>query len=198
MKHSDQEDCTALLLAWQDGEPEALEQLTPLVYDELRRLARAKMRGERVGHTLQTTALVNEAWLRLADITQVQWQSRAHFFAVAAEVMRRVLVDHAHAHQAQKRGGTAVRVEFDEALPFVINDPLEIIALDEALKRLTQFHPQLAQVVVMRFFADLDGKEIAEVLGVTPGRVSQLWKLAQAWLRRELGGAESASAEQKA
>ena len=198
MTISVQEDCTALLLAWQGGDQEALGRLTPLVYDELRRLARAQMRGERVGHTLQTTALVNEAWLRLADAPQVQWQNRAHFFAIAAQVMRRVLVDHAHAHQAQKRGGTAVRVEFDEALPFVINDPLEIIALDEALKRLTQFHPQLAQVVVMRFFADLDGKEIAEVLGVTPGRVSQLWKLAQAWLRRELGGAESASAEQKA
>ena len=195
MKHSTQEDCTALLLAWQDGEPEALEQLTPLVYDELRRLARARMRGERVGHTLQATALVNEAWLRLADITQVQWQSRAHFFAVAAQVMRRVLVDHAHAHQAQKRGGTTVRVEFDEALPFAINDPLEIIALDEALKRLAQEHLQAACVVEMKFFAGLAGQEMAEVLGVTPGRVSQLWTFAQAWLRRELGGAESAGRE---
>ncbi len=186
MKFSDQEDCTALLLVWQDGNQEASERLTPLVYDELRRLARAQMRDERVGHTLQTTALVNEAWLRLADARQVQWQSRAHFFAVAAQVMRRVLVDHARSHQAQKHGGTLVRVKMNEDLLVAANRSLEIIALHEALERLAQAHPQVARVVDMKFFADLEGKEIAEVLGVTPGRITQLWKFGQAWLRREL------------
>jgi RNA polymerase sigma factor (TIGR02999 family) len=195
MKDPDANDFTQLLLAWSHGEPAALEQLAPLVYDELRRLARVKMRGERNGHTWQTSDLVNEAWLRLADVRRVQWQNRAHFFAVAARLMRRVLVDHARSHNAQKQGGALMRVEFDQALWVASERSPEILALEDALQQLECAYPKVAQVVEMKFFAGLEGAEMAEVLSVTPGRVSQLWKFGQTWLRRELGGTEALIAE---
>ncbi len=186
MNTPESQDFTGLLLAWRDGEAAALEELLPIVYAELHELARQQMRGERGGHTLQPTALVNEAYLRLLDTRRVQWQNRAHFLAVAAQMMRRVLVDHARERQAQKHGGALVRVSFAEALAVAEDRLPEILAVDEALEKLSRAHPQVARVVEMKFFAGLEGKEIAEVLGVTPGRVSQLWKFAQAWLRREL------------
>lgn len=177
---------TQLLLAWREGDRSALDRLMPLVYEELRRLAGHYMRGERTGHTLQTTALVNEAYLRLVDHKNIQWQNRAHFFAVAAQAMRRVLVDHARSRGYAKRGGSSHRVTFDEgALISQPQDP-DLLALDEALSRLSAIDPRKAQIVELRYFGGLSVEETAEVLNVSAVTVMREWSKAKAWLFREL------------
>jgi RNA polymerase sigma factor (TIGR02999 family) len=177
---------TRLLVDWRGGDQAALEQLIPLVHDELRRLARRHMAHERVGHTLQATALVNEAFVRLIDVRQVKWQDRAHFFAMSSRLMRRVLVDFARSKGYQKRGGGAQKVSFDEAL-VVTNEPgQDLVGLDDALNALAAFDARKAQVVEMRFFGGLSVEETAEALKVSVDTVMRDWKLAKAWLLREL------------
>ena len=179
---------TTLLLAWGRGDETALDQLIPLVHDELRQLARRHMAGERPGHTLQATALVNEAYLRLIEVNQVRWQNRAHFFAMASRVMRRILVDAARARGYQKRGGGAETVSLDEAL-LVSGEPRQdLIALDDALNALAAFDLRKSQVVEMRFFGGLSVEETAEALHVSADTVMRDWRLAKAWLVRELSG----------
>jgi RNA polymerase sigma factor (TIGR02999 family) len=177
---------TRLLVDWRGGDQAALEQLIPLVHDELRRLARRHMAHERVGHTLQATALVNEAFVRLIDVRQVKWQDRAHFFAMSSRLMRRILVDFARSKGYQKRGGGAQKVSFDEAL-VVTNEPgHDLVGLDDALNALAVFDARKAQVVEMRFFGGLSVEETAEALNVSVDTVMRDWKLAKAWLLREL------------
>jgi len=177
---------TKLLIDWRGGDQSALEQLIPLVHEELRRLARRHMAHERVGHTLQATALVNEAFVRLIDVRQVKWQDRAHFFAMSSRLMRRILVDFARSKGYQKRGGGAQKVSFDEAL-FVAREPgQDLVALDDALTALAAFDGRKAQVVEMRFFGGLSVEETAEALNVSVDTVMRDWKLAKAWLLREL------------
>ena len=179
---------TTLLLAWGRGDETALDQLIPLVHDELRRLARRHMARERVGHTLQATALVNEAYLRLIEVNQVRWQNRAHFFAMASRVMRRILVDAARARGYQKRGAGAEKVSLDEAL-LVSGEPRQdLIALDDALNALAAFDLRKSQVVEMRFFGGLSVEETAEALHVSADTVMRDWRLAKVWLVRELSG----------
>jgi len=180
---------TQLLVDWSNGDDRALELLLPLVYEELRRLARHYMSAERSGHTLQTTALVNEAYLRLADCRRVRWQNRVHFFALAATLMRRVLVEHARAHDRRKRGGGALKVALNEGATLAPERSRELLALDEALDRLAEIDPRKSRVVELRFFAGLSNEEIAEVLKVSPNTVTRDWKMAEAWLRRELTNA---------
>jgi len=180
------QDVTQLLLAWRSGDNAALDQLVPLVYDELRRLARLYMRGERAGHMLQTTALVNEAYLRLVDVNKVQWQNRAHFFAIAAQTMRRILVEYARARHYAKRGGGAQQVSLDEAMVVSEARVAEVVALDEALQSLATFDQRKSQMVELRFFGGLSIEETAEVLGVSPGTVMRDWTLAKTWLQREI------------
>lgn len=177
---------TELLLQWRGGDESALEQLMPLVYDELHRLARQCMRRERAGHTLQTTALVNEAYLRLANSSRVQWQDRAHFFAIAAQLMRRVLVDEARKRLNQKRGGELTRIELDIAQVSSGPRDFDLLALDEALNRLAQFAPRKSQVVELRFFGGLSIEETAVVLGVSADIVKREWRTAKLWLLQEL------------
>ena len=182
------EQDTELLLAWRLGEESALEKLTPLVYEQLRRLAHRYMRGERAAHTLQTTALVNEAYLRLIDGQQVKWQDRAHFFAVSARLMRRILVDWARTREAQKRGGEPQRVTLDEALLVARGHGEDLLALDEALQKLASVDVRKSQVVEMRFFGGLSVEETAEVLNVSLDTVLRDWRLAKLWLLQELSG----------
>ncbi len=182
------QEITQLLLAWRDGDQAALEKLTPLVYAELHRLAKSYMFGERPGHTLQTTALINEAYLRLIDWKNVRWQGRAHFFGVAAQLMRRILVDFARARHYTKRGGGAQQVSLDEAVTIHEDRSAEFIALDEALKSLTEIDPRKSQVVELRFFGGLSAKETAEVLKVSQRTVEREWNAARTWLYRELRG----------
>ncbi len=180
------EEITQLLLAWGGGDETALERLMPLVHTELKRLAKRYMNRQRSGHTLQTTALVNEAYLRLIDSSRVQWQNRAHFFAISAQLMRRILVDAARAKHNLKRGGGAQVIALDEA-PDVFNEQAaELIALDEALKALASFSPRLSQVVELRYFGGLSEEEIAEVLKTSTRTIRRDWKLARTWLYREL------------
>ena len=182
---------TTLLLAWGRGDETALDQLIPLVHDELRQLARRHMAGERPGHTLQATALVNEAYLRLIEVNQVRWQNRAHFFAMASRVMRRILVDAARARGYQKPGGGAPTVSLDEAL-LVSGEPRQdLIALDDALNALAAFDLRKSQVVEMRFFGGLSIDETAEALQVSRDTVKRDWRMAKLWLLRELRGADS-------
>jgi RNA polymerase sigma-70 factor (ECF subfamily) len=178
-------DVSTLLRAWSDGDRCALEQLTPFVYDELRRLARRYMKRERPGHSLQTTALVNEAWMRLVDYKRMQWQDRAHFFAVSAQLMRRILVEHARRHNL-KRGGGVQHVPLDEALVMCGDRATDVVALDDAMNALARFDPRKVQVVEMRFFGGLSVEETAEVLKVSPVTVMRDWSAAKAWLHREL------------
>jgi RNA polymerase sigma factor (TIGR02999 family) len=180
-------EITRLLVAWSTGDEAALEQLMPLVYDELRRLARRYMHGERPGHTLQTTALVNEAYLRLVNWRDVQWQNRAHFFAVSAQIMRRILVDFAREKLYLKRGGGTVRVSLSEASYLPEGPGADLVELDEALTALASVDSRKSQVVEMRFFAGLSNREVAEVLKVSEGTVMRDWRLAKVWLLRELG-----------
>ena len=186
-------DITLLLRAWRAGDPSAFDRLTPLVYGELRRLACKYMQQERPDHTLQATALVNEAYLRLVDIRAVDWQDRAHFMAIAAQTMRRVLVDAARARAAEKRGGGMERADYGangfdlDAMPAPGRDrALEICALDEALDALARMDPRRARVIELRFFGGLTVEETAEILQISPQSVMRDWKLARAWLTREL------------
>jgi RNA polymerase sigma factor (TIGR02999 family) len=177
---------TRLLARWTQGDEAALEQLVPIVHDELRRLARRHMARERPGHTLQPTALVNEAYLRLVDLKQMQWQDRAHFFAMAARLMRRILVDVARSHGYQKRGGGAKQVSFTEALDVAESQPTDLVALDEALEALAHVDGRKSQVVELRFFGGLSIEETAEVLKVSRETVKRDWTFAKMWLRRHL------------
>jgi RNA polymerase sigma factor (TIGR02999 family) len=181
---------TRLLVDWRAGDQAALDQLMPLVHDELRRLARRHMAHERVGHTLQATALVNEAFVRLIDVRQVKWQDRAHFFAMSSRLMRRILVDFARSKGYQKRGGDAQKVSFDEALIVTHEPGQDLVALDDALDALAAFDARKAQVVEMRFFGGLSVEETAEALQVSVDTVMRDWKLAKAWLLRELKQSE--------
>jgi len=184
------QEVTRLLLAWNNGDQAALEQLMPLVYAELRRVARRYMGRERAGHTLQTTALVNEAYLRLIDASQVQWQNRAHFFAVSAQLMRRILVDYARSHNYVKRGGEAHRVSLDEAVVVSAEPAPDLVALDDALKSLAEIDGRKSRVVELRFFGGLSVEETAEVLKISPRTVMSDWSLAKAWLLRALSKKE--------
>lgn len=187
-------EITRLLVAWGGGDESALERLIPIVYDELRHLAHRYMSRERPGHTLQTTALVNEAYLRLVNWREVQWQNRAHFFGVSAQMMRRILVDFARDRKYLKRGGGALRVSLGEAASFTECPSADLVALDEALTELTKMDQRKGQVVEMRFFGGLSVKEVAEVLKVSEETVMRDWRLAKVWLLRELGredGSES-------
>ena len=179
-------EVTRLLQAWGKGEDSALERLVPLVYEELRRRARGYMAGERQGHTLQTSALVNEAFLRLVDARQVNWQDRAHFFAVSARLMRRILIDYARSRKYQKRGGGAQPVSLDEALVMDREPGADLVALDDALKSLAAFDERKSRVVEMRFFGGLSAEETAEVLKVSADTILRDWKMAKVWLLREL------------
>jgi RNA polymerase sigma-70 factor, ECF subfamily len=185
--HSPKE-ITQLLVAWADGDESALAELTPLVYGELHRLAHHYMGRERSGHTLQTSALVNEAYVRLIDWKNVRWQNRAHFFAVSAELMRRILVDFARARGYQKRGGGVRAASLDEAA--LVSDDLgaDLVALDEALSALANLDARQSRVVELRFFGGLTNRDVAEVLKVSEGTVRRDWSLARAWLHRELMG----------
>jgi len=185
------EEISELLAAWSNGERAALDQLMPLVYDELRRIAHRYLGRERAGHTLQTTALVNEAYLKLFNEREMRWQNRAHFFAVAAQLMRMILVDYARSRNYIKRGGGAQRVSFDEALAVSQERAGELIALDEALKTLAEIDERKSRVAELRFFGGLSVEETAEVLKVSPVTVMREWRLAKAWLHRELSGDES-------
>jgi len=177
---------TNLLLRWSDGDDRAMQELVPLVYEELRRVARRQMAQERDDHVLQATALVNEAFLRLVDVHHVQWRNRAHFFAMSARVMRRILVDHARARAFVKRGGGAPHVTFDENLVSPQTTLRDLVALDDALKALSAVHERKARVVELRHFGGLSVDETAEVLGVSAETVMRDWKFAKTWLLREL------------
>ncbi len=177
---------TALLKAWRGGDAKARDQLIPAVYEELHRIAHRYMRRERPGYTLQTTALVNETYLRLVDVNSVNWQDRAHFFAVSAQIMRRILVDAARARTSVKRGGPGPRVHLDEVADASLQQASELVALDEALDTLAQTDARKAQVIELRFFGGLSVKETAEVLKISPQSVMRDWKLAKAWVLREL------------
>ena len=183
-----QREITRLLADWAGGDREALDRLTPLVHAELRRIARRQMGGEREGHTLQATALVNEAYLRLAGQDGFGWRDRAHFYAVCAQVMRHVLIDHARAHARDKRGGGALHVSLDEAALMAGEGASELVALDEALRALEEVDPQKGRVVELRYFAGLSIEETAEVLGVSPTTVRREWRRAKAWLYRAIAG----------
>lgn len=172
--------------AWGQGDAAALERLAPIVYGELHRMARRSMEREHPGNTLQTTALVNEAWLRLVDATRVDWRDRAHFFAVSAQMMRRILVDAARARQAGKRGGGVLRLDLHESIDAAPTRDKELIALDDALDALAEFDPRKCKVVEMRFFGGLSVEETAAVLKISPQSVMRDWKLAKAWLMREM------------
>lgn len=188
-------DVTDLLLAWRRGDASALDQLLPFVYAELHRLAHDRMRGERPGQTLQTTALVHEAYLRLVDGASVEWSNRAHFFAVCARLMRQILVDRARSRRADKRGGGAPRVPLEEALAAAPAKDDEILALDEALTRLAAEDPRRGRVVELRYFGGLTSEEAAAVMGVSAETVTRDWRVARRWLRQEIrasgGGAAS-------
>ena len=178
-------EVTQLLIAWSNGDHAALDQLIPLVYDELRRLARGYMRREKQGHTLQTSALIHEAYLRLVDQKNVQLQNRAQFFGFASHLMRRILVDHARSRSRIKRGGGAQMVSLAEQA-VISNDVAEVIAVDDALKNLAEMDPRKAQIVEMKFFGGLTNEEIAEVLRVTTRTVEREWRKAKAWLHRAI------------
>lgn len=179
---------TDLLMAWRNGDESALDRLVPLVHEELRRLARRHMRGENGRHTLQTTALVNEAYLRLIDLSRVRWQDRAHFFAMASRLMRRVLVDHARTRRMQKRGGGLRPAPLDEALAVAVERGADVVAIDDALKALAAVDLRKAQVVEMRYYGGLSVADIALALSVSVETVARDWRIAKLWLLRELEG----------
>ena len=179
-------EITELLEQWSGGNQAALDQLYPLVYEELRRLARSHMRREPKGHTLQTTALINEAYVRLVDQQSVRWQNRSHFFAISAQIMRRILVDHARRHLQAKRGGGAKRISLDEVMIVAKERSEEVLMLDEALANLARLDPRRSQVVELRYFAGLNNSEIASVLKISENTVMRDWNLARAWLYQQL------------
>jgi RNA polymerase sigma factor (TIGR02999 family) len=180
------EEVTQLLLAWNDGDTAALDKLMPMVYDELRKAAKRYLRREAAGHTLQTAALVNEVYLRLIDAKNVRWQDRAHFFAISARLMRRVLVEFARRRRQLKRGGEVHQVSIEEALAFGPDQGADVVALDDALTALARLNLRQSRVVELRFFGGLSEDEIAEALKVSPRTVRNDWRLARAWLYREL------------
>lgn len=186
MEALSQRQVTQLLLDWSDGDNEALNRLIPLVYQELKRMARYYMRRERGDHTLQTSALVNEAYIRLVDYRKMRWQDRAHFLAVAAQAMRRILVEHARARTRDKRGGEARKVSLDEAATLADGKAADMVALDEALNGLAEFDPRKSQIVELRYFGGLNIEETAEVIGVSPATVKREWNTARIWLHREI------------
>jgi RNA polymerase sigma-70 factor, ECF subfamily len=179
---------TELLREWNDGDPQALEQLMPLVEAELRRVARAYMARERREHTLQPTALVNEAFLRLTDARRIRWQDRAHFFGIAARLMRRVLVDHARARQSHKRGGAVSKIPLNDALVAASESAVDVLALDRAVEALAALDARKGRVVELRFFGGLNVEETAEVLHVSTDTVKRDWRMAKMWLLHELEG----------
>jgi RNA polymerase sigma factor (TIGR02999 family) len=182
------QNITELLVGYGRGDKEALDQLMPIVYDELRRQAARYLRREQAGHTLQTTALIHEAYLRLVDQRHVQWQNRAHFFGIASQLMRRILVDHARTKKRVKRGGSDIKVSLADANVAVKGQDLDVVALDEALDRLAQIDEQQSRVVELRFFSGLTVEETAEVMGISKATVKRDWSVAKAWLYRELSG----------
>jgi RNA polymerase sigma-70 factor, ECF subfamily len=185
---SDRTGATRLLHAWRSGDEAALERLTPIVYQDLRRLARRYMAGERAGHTLQTSALINEAYVRLLECREIEWQDRVHFLAVCAQLMRRILVDHARRRNA-KRGGNVPHLALEEALELGPSSRArDLAALDDALNALAEFDPRKAKVVELRFFGGLTTEETAEALGISPGTILRDWNTAKAWLYREMSG----------
>jgi RNA polymerase sigma factor (TIGR02999 family) len=181
------QDVTGLLVKWREGDEGVLSQLLPVVYDELHRMAARYLRRERPDHTLQPTALINEAYLRLVDQNSVTWENRAHFFGIAANVMRRILVDHARGHQAAKRGGSVIKLPLDEAIHGSSKEEeLDLVALDAALNRLVQLDPEQGRIVELRYFAGLTIEETAQVVGISPATVKRKWTVSRAWLRREI------------
>jgi RNA polymerase sigma factor (TIGR02999 family) len=180
------QEITQLLLAWRSGDKAALDALMPIVYDELRRLARRYMRGQNSGHTLQTTALVNEAYLRLIDSSRVRWQDRTHFFAISAQLMRRVLVDFARAKNSQKRGGEQIQITLDERIEAPLEKETNLVALDDALQNLAKLSQRQSRIVELRYFGGLSEEEIAATLEISTRTVRRDWSLARAWLYREL------------
>jgi RNA polymerase sigma-70 factor (ECF subfamily) len=181
-------EITQLLAEWSDGNQTALDKLYPLVYDELHKMANRYMKRERKDHTLQTTALINEAYVRMVDQKNVHWENRAHFFAISAQIMRRILIDHARRHHYAKRGGGALKVSLDETA-MVASDPApDMLLLDEALNRLAEMDPRRGQVVELRYFGGLNNEEIAEVLKISENTVTRDWNMARAWLYQELSG----------
>jgi RNA polymerase sigma factor (TIGR02999 family) len=182
------EDITQILQEVSGGNREAPARLMPLIYDELRRLADYYLRRERPDHTLQPTALVHEAYLKLIDQTRVDWQNRAHFFGVAAQLMRRILVDHARRHRASKRGGFRQKLTLDEAVDYSRTRDVDLVKLDDALTALAKFDARQSRIVELRFFGGLTIEETAEALGISPATVKVDWSMAKAWLRREIGG----------
>lgn len=179
---------TELLAEWSGGNQAALDELYPLVYDELHRLARRYMSRERKGHTLQTTALINEAYVRLVDQRNVQWANRSHFFAISAQIMRRILIDHARRHAYAKRGGGAQQVSLDETAALALDDLSELLRLDEALKSLAELDLRRSRVVELRYFGGLNNEEIAGVLNISENTVIRDWNMARAWLYSQLTG----------
>ncbi|MBP1624370.1 MAG: polymerase sigma factor [Acidobacteria bacterium] len=186
MPQSSSQELTHLLLAWRQGEREALNRLIPVIYAELRRIAHSYIRGERRGNTLQTTALVNEAYLRLIDCSRVNWQNRAHFLAVSAQLMRRILIDYARSRGYQKHGGAMERISLKESQIVSAGRDPDLVELDEALQALAAVDARKSQVVELRFFGGMTAEETAEVLGVSPDTVLRDWKLARTWLAREM------------
>jgi RNA polymerase sigma factor (TIGR02999 family) len=191
------QEVTQLLIDWSNGDQNAFEKLLPLVYGELRRLAARHLARERRNHTLQSTAVVHEAYLRLVDQSRVQWKNRAQFFGVASQMIRRILVDHARSHQAAKRGSGAIKLSLDEAVGVPGGKDLDLVALDDALKSLAEMDDQQARIVELRFFGGLSIEETAEVVGISPATVKRDWAMSKAWLYRELmrGGAAAAEAD---
>jgi RNA polymerase sigma factor (TIGR02999 family) len=190
-------EVSVLLTAWANGSEAARDELIPLIYDELRRLAGRHMAQERTDHTLQATALVNEVYVRLTDQRHLHWQNRAHFFALASRLMRRILVDHARAHQSVKRGGDARHVLLEEAMVVSEETAADLVALDDALSRLSAIDSRKSEVVELRYFGGLTFEEVAEVLKISPITVRRDWSTAKAWLYREIGAAGKASANGK-
>lgn len=187
---SSRSEVTRLLQQWSDGREDALDRLLPEVYVELRRLASTYLRKERPNHTLQPTALVNEAFLKLVDQKQVRWQNRAHFFGIAAQAMRRILVDHARAHAAGKRGAGGRPIALDESVAVTPSRDIDLLALDEVLTRLERLDPQQSRIVELRFFGGLTIEETAEVIRISPATIGREWTLAKAWLFAELSGSQ--------
>jgi RNA polymerase sigma factor (TIGR02999 family) len=183
-----QNQISQLLAEWSDGNQSALDELYPLVYEELHRLARRYMSREKKGHTLQTTALINEAYVRLVDQRNVHWANRSHFFAISAQIMRRILIDHARRHAYAKRGGGAHQVSLEEAATITPERGLDLVRLDEALKSLAALDPRRSQVVELRYFGGLSNEEIAGVLKISENTVTRDWNMARAWLYQQLGG----------
>lgn len=191
MTESSTHEVTQLLIEWSNGDTAALDKLVPLIHEELRRLAHHYMSRERPGHTLQTTALVDEAYLRLVNRKDVHWQNRAHFFAIAANLMRSILVDHARSHASAKRGGATRKIQLDEAMVVSRERAAEVVALDEALNELATFDEPQSRIVELRFFGGLSIEETAEVMDVSPATIKREWRSARAWLYERLSVDES-------